>query len=277
MLRGRDVLITTELYNCQGHGDQTWVYLTTRYVAHTLGYDYGIGHPERWKLSNLDIDFGKEVANGDGPEGGPPINLPDGITHYYKERHKYHPNFVDCNISDMDREIFSVPDNTKLEGLMHYGSLLQKNKGLFIEWLNLEPIIERNPVVKGKVICNIRGGEYKNVTDLILPKKYWDMALDKLGNPKVEIVTDDPAYALSIIPKGTIFSGDMTEHFENLFTAETLIISNSAFGFFPAALGLSKTVIAPKYWSRWNVSDGFWAMEMDKCEKFTYIDREGNE
>ena len=270
-------MITTELYNGQGHGDQTWVYLTTRYVAHTLGYDYGIGHPERWKLSNLDIDFGKEVTNGDGPEGGPPINLPDGITHYYKERHKYHPNFVDCNISDMDREIFSVPDNTKLEGLMHYGSLLQKNKGLFIEWLNLEPIIERNPVVKGKVICNIRGGEYKNVTDLILPKKYWDMALDKLGNPKVEIVTDDPAYALSIIPKGTIFSGDTTEHFENLFTAETLIISNSAFGFFPAALGLSKTVIAPKYWSRWNVSDGFWAMEMDKCEKFTYIDREGNE
>ena len=93
----------------------------------------------------------------------------------------------------------------------------------------------------------------------------------------MEIVTDDPQYALSLIPNGKLFSGSITEHFENLFTAETLILSNSAFGFFPAALGPSKMVIAPKYWSRWNVSDGFWAMAMDKCNKFTYIDREGNE
>jgi hypothetical protein len=53
--------------------------------------------------------------------------------------------------------------------------------------------------------------------------------------------------------------------------------SNSAFGFFPAALGNASEVIAPKYWSSWNISDGFWAMEMDKCHRFTYIDREGKE
>ena len=255
-------MITTELYDGQGHGDQTWVYITTRYIAYKLGYEFGISHPERWKLSNLNIDFGKEVK---------------GIVNHYQEKHVYHPNFHDCNISDIDPEVLKLPDNTKLEGLLHYGELLDDNKELFKEWLDLKTIIEKNPVIPGKVICNIRGGEYKSVPDLILPKKYWDLALTRLGNPEVEIVTDDPQYALSLIPNGKIFSGSMTEHFENLFTAETLIISNSAFGFFPAALGLSKTVIAPKYWSRWNVSDGFWAMKMDKCEKFTYIDREGNE
>tara|TARA_R110002012_G_scaffold19220_2_gene69772 strand:- start:1306 stop:2073 length:768 start_codon:yes stop_codon:yes gene_type:complete len=255
-------MITTELYDGQGHGDQTWVYITTRYIAYKLGYEFGISHPERWKLSNLNIDFGKEVK---------------GIVNHYQEKHVYHPNFHDCNISDIDPEVLKLPDNTKLEGLLHYGELLDDNKELFKEWLDLKTIIEKNPVIPGKVICNIRGGEYKSVPDLILPKKYWDLALTRLGNPEVEIVTDDPQYALSLIPNGKIFSGSMTEHFENLFTAETLILSNSAFGFFPAALGPSKTVIAPKYWSRWNVSDGFWAMAMDKCNKFTYIDREGNE
>jgi len=270
-------MITTELYNGQGHGDQTWVYITTRYVAHKLGYEFGISHPERWKLSNLNIYFGKEVIGGESPEGGPYISLPKGIDNYYKEKHEYHPNFYDCNISDIDPEVLKLSDNTKLEGLLHYGELLDENGDLFREWLDFESVMERNPVVPGKVICNIRGGEYRSVPDLILPKRYWDLALSKLGNPEVEIVTDDPQYALSLIPNGKLFSGSMTEHFENLFTAETLILSNSAFGFFPAALGPSKTVIAPKYWSRWNVSDGFWAMAMDKCNKFTYIDREGNE
>tara|TARA_R100000458_G_scaffold17345_3_gene15015 strand:- start:403 stop:1215 length:813 start_codon:yes stop_codon:yes gene_type:complete len=270
-------MITTELYYGQGHGDQTWVYVTTRYLADTLGYEFGIGHPERWKLPNLDIDFGKKVIGGESPEGGPPTKLPEGIDNYYKEKHTYHPNFHDCNISDIDPKVFEIPDNTKLEGLLHYGKLFDEHGEKFKEWLDFQSVMDRNPVVPGKVICNIRGGEYKSVPDLLLPKKYWDMALERLGNPEVEIVTDDPAYALTLIPNGKIFSGSMIEHFENLFTAETLIISNSAFGVFPAALGPSKTVIAPKYWSRWNVSDGFWAMEMDKCSKFTYIDREGNE
>ena len=255
-------MITTEIYDGQGPGDQLWVYLTTRYVSHKNGYDFGIEHPERWKLKNLNVDFGKEVA---------------GVIKRYQEKRVDHPAHHDCNISDIDWDVFNVEDNTKLEGLFHYSALLEENRELFKEWLDFNSIIDRNPVVSGKVIANIRGGEYRGVPDLILPKKYWDMCLDRLGNPLIEIVTDDPAYALSLIPHGRVFQGSMIEHFENLFTAEKLILSNSAFGFFPAALGNASEVLAPKYWSRWNISDGFWAMEMDKCYKFTYIDREGKE
>ena len=255
-------MITTEIYDGQGPGDQLWVYLVTRYVAYKNGYDFGIEHPERWKLKNLNIDFGKEVS---------------GITKYFKERRIDHPDYHDCNISDVDWDAFSVEDGTKLEGLFHYSILLEENSEIFKEWLDFNSVIGRNLVVPGKVIANIRGGEYREVPDLILPKKYWDMCLDRLGNPPVEIVTDDPAYALSLIPNGKLFCGSMIDHFENLFTAEKLILSNSAFGFFPAALGKVSEVLAPKYWSRWNISDGFWSLEMDKCSKFIYIDREGNE
>ena len=271
-------MITTEMYNGSGPGDQLWMYLVPRYIAHAKGYSFGIGHPERWKLKNLNIDFGELVEGGSNArEGGPPITLPNGITNYYKEKHVYHLDYHDCNISDVDWNVFKIEDNTKLEGLFHYSFLLNKNSDLFKEWLDFNSVIERNPVVSGKVIANIRGGEYKGVPDLILPKKYWDMAIERLGNPLIEIVTDDPAYALSLIPNGKIFEGNIIDHFENLFTAEKLIISNSAFAFFPAALGNASEVIAPKYWSRWNISDGFWAMEMDKYDGFTYIDREGKE
>ena len=99
-------MITTELYNGQGPGDQLWVYLTTRYIAHIKGYEFGIGHPERWKLKNLNIEFGKVVTGGSNDrEGGPPISLPEGITNYYKEKHTWHPGFVDCNISDVDKNV----------------------------------------------------------------------------------------------------------------------------------------------------------------------------
>ena len=270
-------MITTELYNGQGPGDQLWVYLTTRYIAHVKGYEFGIGHPERWKLRNLDVDFGLPVIGGRNErEGGPPITLPDGITNYYKEQHTFHPDYHDCNISDVDPEVFNIPDNTKLEGLLHYSYLLEDHKWLFREWLGIQEVIDNNPLVAGKVIANIRGGEYKSVPDLILPKEYWDLSLAYLGKPpEVEVVTDDPDFARTMIPHATIFEGTMEQHFERMFTANWIILSNSAFGFFPAALGNSIEVVAPKYWSRWNTSDGFWAMEMDEFEDFTYIDKEG--
>ena len=270
-------MITTEIYDGQGPGDQLWVYLVTRYIAHVKGYEFGIGHPERWKLKNLNVDFGLPVVGGSNErEGGPPITLPDGIQHYYKEHHDFHSDYHDCNISDVDQEVFNIQDNTKLEGLFHYAELLKDNSNLFRDWLGLNLVIDSNPVIPGKVICNVRGGEYRTVPDLILPKKYWEMAIKRLGASEIEVITDDPTYAKQLIPQATIFNGSIVDHFERLFTADYLILSNSAFGFFPAALGNAKEVIAPKYWSRWNVSDGFWAMEMDKCDKFTYIDREGS-
>ena len=66
-------MIVTELYNGQGLGNQLWSYVVTRTLALDRGFDFGVMHPEKFKGSAfLDMDFGKQVIGGAGPEGGPP-------------------------------------------------------------------------------------------------------------------------------------------------------------------------------------------------------------
>ena len=69
-------MICTELYNGQGLGNQLWLYAVTRTKALDLGVDFGIMNPEKFKgLHFLDLDFGRQVFGGSGPEGGPPLLL----------------------------------------------------------------------------------------------------------------------------------------------------------------------------------------------------------
>ena len=61
-----------------------------------------------------------------------------------------------------------------------------------------------------------------------------------------------------------------------LKNARYLILSNSSFAFFPAFTSETvKTVIAPKYWARHNVSDGYWASGQNIYEGFLYQDKMG--
>ena len=79
-------MICTELYNGQGLGNQLWLYAVTRTKALDLGVDFGIMSPEKFKgLHFLDLDFGRQVFGGSGPEGGPPLLLPDQLHGYYRE------------------------------------------------------------------------------------------------------------------------------------------------------------------------------------------------
>ena len=85
-------MLITELYNGQGLGNQLACYVTTRVLAMDLGYDFGIMHPERFKGADfMDLDFGHQVVGGFGPEGGPPIELPNGIQNYVREKSEIHP------------------------------------------------------------------------------------------------------------------------------------------------------------------------------------------
>ena len=72
--------------------------------------------PNKFKgISFLDLDFGKEVSGGHGPEGGPPTALPQGIFHYYVEKDTWYEKYC-CDIRDYDAGLLNIEDNTKIEG-----------------------------------------------------------------------------------------------------------------------------------------------------------------
>ena len=55
-----------------------------------------------------------------------------------------------------------------------------------------------------------------------------------------------------------------------------MLLANSSFTYFPVFTSDTvKYVIAPKYWARHNVSDGYWASEQNIYEGWYYQDRNG--
>ena len=59
--------------------------------------------------------------------------------------------------------------------------------------------------------------------------------------------------------------------------AKNVILSNSSFGWWCGWLNdNANLIIAPKYWARHNVSDGYWATGDAYTRGFSYMDREGN-
>ena len=58
--------------------------------------------------------------------------------------------------------------------------------------------------------------------------------------------------------------------------ARYLLLSNSSFAVFPAMTSETlRYAIAPKYWARHNVSNGYWASEQNIYSFFYYMDRHG--
>ena len=54
------------------------------------------------------------------------------------------------------------------------------------------------------------------------------------------------------------------------------MLANSSFTYFPAFTSETvKYIIAPKYWARHNVSDGYWASEQNIYTGWKYMDRNG--
>lgn len=136
------------------------------------------------------------------------------------------------------------------------------------EWLKIQPLY----IPDDLCIINFRGGEYVGVRDLFLPKTYWDLAISKMlvinPNMQFEVHTDDPETAKIFFPNLHIVS-DIGTNWRSIYYAKYLILSNSSFAILPAIIGKSEHVIAPKFWAGYN--KGYWQMEDNKYEKFTYI------
>ena len=278
----QDNLLVTEMYNGQGLGNQLACYVATRVIAQDLGYDFGIMHPEKFKGSDfLNLDFGKKIIGGNGPEGGPPTKLPENINYYYCEKKMTHP----INGSDIrlyDKDLVNVFPNTKIDGYMQDEKYFEHRKDEIREWLKVDQKYELYDYADDNIcVINFRGGEYVRHKELYLRKEYWENAVENMlkinKDFRFVVITDDVDAAKEFFPKYEVLHFDIARDYVIIKNAHYLILSNSSFAWFPVWLSLNlKYCIAPKYWSRHNTSDGYWSCSYNITKGWMYQDRDGN-
>lgn len=274
-------MIVTEIYNGQGLGNQLACYVTTRVVALDKGYKFGVINPQKFKcLDFMDLDFGEQVIGGSGPEGGPPITLPEGIDKYYKERYIIHSNGSNITIDDPALEL--VEDNTKLDGLFQSENRIWHRKEEIKNWLKVKEEKDCFDFCNEDVcIINFRGGEYKYVPEFFLHKKYWENAISKMktinSNFRFIVITDDVFTAKQFFPTFEVYHFSIGKDYSIIKNAKYLILSNSSFPYFATLTSETiKYIIAPKYWGRHNISDGYWSLGYNIFRNHNYLDRGGN-
>lgn len=274
-------MIVTEIYNGQGLGNQLFCYITTRSIALENGYEFGIMNPHKFKcLDFLDLDFGKEVVGGSGPEGGPPTQLPDGILNYYYEKQLNDSRF-NCNITEIDEYLLNIPDNTKIDGILQSEDYFIKRKSEIKNWLKVKPDSDCYEFSNENIcVINLRGGEYRAVSDLYLTENYWSKAVDNMlkinPNFRFVVITDDVNAGKQMFPNYEVYHFNVGKDYSIIKNAHYLILSNSSFSFFPTWTSETvKYVIAPKYWARHNISDGFWSCGYNIYRDWNWMDRDG--
>lgn len=274
-------MLVTEFYDGQGLGNQLWCYVTTRVIAQDRGYSFGIMAPQKFKGKDfLHLDFGETVIGGEGPEGGPPTKLPQGIDRYYAERKIIHP-LDDSDIRIFDDSLAHVADNTKIDGCMQDEQYIAHRKDEVRKWLTIQKKYDCFDFADDNTcIINFRGSGYVYDHDTFLPKKYWHDAMAHMLtiNPKFHfvVITEDVSTAKLFFPELPVFHFSIGKDYGIIKNAHYIILSNSSFAWFPTWLNENlKFCIAPKYWARHNVSDGYWSLGYSITDGWMYLDREG--
>lgn len=276
-------MLGTELLKGQGLGNQLFCYITTRCLALRSGYEFSILGREilgndvysQKGLYFMDLDLGGESTREDYKtvcqEREDRLFLPNSA----------HDMTHGAYITGTDEALMALPDNTLVGGNMQAQDYFRPYKQEIKEWLRVKPEFDSYEYSRDNLcILNLRGGEYTSDPALYLRRKYWVRAMAQMRRIRADmeflIVTDDVEAAKKLLPELPAVHGSLHEDYTHIKNAKYLILSNSSFAFFPAYT--SETLhmaIAPKYWARHNVSDGYWASEQNIYDEFTYMDRRG--
>lgn len=260
---------------------------TLRCVAEKLGYEWGVNQNPTHDYYNgmnqlyfMDVDFGK---------------TPSDIKYEYHEKW---PIFDSTNICMFDKNIYNIKDDTILLGDNGAKGGVYQSEDYFydrrediFEWYKIKEEYETKfasmlidfGYILDENLCviNFRGGEYKNVANLILRKEYWLGAINHMLtiNPNIKflLITDDIECAKKYMPfEIPALHEEIGFDFYVINKAKYVILSNSSFGLWAAWLNKEvKLILAPKYWAKHNTSDGYWGVGDQYYRCFTYMDREG--
>ncbi|HEY0979826.1 MAG TPA: alpha-1,2-fucosyltransferase [Candidatus Paceibacterota bacterium] len=293
-------MICNELYNEQGLGNQIWAYAVTRIIAQRNGCDFSILKKERFKgQSFMDIDFGAPIFGGHTSKKGYLFTLPKGIKHYYAEKRELLGNtLLDMtdDISRTDPNLLSIPSYTKFDGNCQSVKYLQGHREDILKWLPIKEEYQQYRTDENVCVIHLRCGDFMQ-SKAFLPIQYYKNAMEHMRsiNPDIvfQCVTDQKEAAEKLLPGVSVIGSALLEKkdthkaghhhggpvgidFSLLLHAHYLIIPNSSFSWWAAYLNVDKkTVVAPKYWARFNIADGLWSPSDIITDDFTYIDKEG--
>ena len=279
-------MVGTEFLQGQGLGNQLFCYVSARCIAEDLGYTFGTAGQEQLAVNIhskkgmyfMDMDLGIPISEKEKEQ----------VYQAYREKEKRlylkscaHDMTHGCYVAGADEDIYKIKDHTLLYGNLQAERYFVRHKEEIGKWLEVKEPYDSYQYTKDNLcIINMRGGEYTDIRPLFLRRKYWLDAMENMRRIRTDMefmtVTDDVAAANRVLPEVKAYHFDLAGDYVTIKNAEYLILSNSTFAFFPAFTSkTAKKIIAPKYWARHNVSDGYWASEQNIYEGFWYQDRQG--
>ncbi|MBR5597751.1 MAG: glycosyl transferase [Lachnospiraceae bacterium] len=276
-------MIGTEVTHGDGLGNQLFRYITARCIALDRGEEFGVLGKETFAnnmhsdcgLYFMDLDFGKEVKREDFKQ-----------TYNEKEKRLYLGNSAHdlqhgTYVAGTDWEMYKVPADTLLWGNMQAEDYYLKYKEEIKKWLKVKPEFDCYDFSKDDLcILHIRCTDYMDCPELFIKKSYWKKGMKNMRkiNPNMRfmIITNDVKEANKILPGIPAYNFDLAKDYSIIKNAKYLLLANSSFTYFPAFTSETvKYIIAPKYWARHNVSDGYWSSEQNIYTGFHYQDRKG--
>ena len=304
-------MIGTEFLKGQGLGNQLFCYVTARCIARERGCAFGTAGQEQLAVNIhskkgmyfMDLDLGEKIPDSRIPGKESPAGaasaasgavLPvsgqtetDSLHRYEEKELRFYQNTSlhdmehGCYVAGADEALHNLSDNTLIYGNMQAESYFSRYREEIREWLRVKPEYDTHEFTRDNLcILNVRGGEYAGNPELYLERRYWMHAMKNMRRIRKDmefiIVTDDPEAARKLLPGLPVYHSDLDRDYVMLKNARYLILSNSSFAFFPAYTSETlQLAIAPKYWARHNVSDGYWASEQNIYSIFQYQDRSG--
>lgn len=276
-------MIGTELLAGQGLGNQLFCYVTTRCIAMDNGLPFSIMGSET-VANNMHSNCGMYFMELDY---GLPSTKEDYQKIYYEKEDRVfignsdHDLIHGCYVTGVDEKLLHPEDGTLLYGNMQAEEYYYAHREEICKWLKVKEEYDCMEYSSDNLcILHLRCSDYLNCPELYLRKKYWldGMKNMKKINPEMKfmIITNDVKEAEKILPGIPAYNFDLAKDYSIIKNAKYLLLSNSSFAYFPAFTSNTvKYILAPKYWARHNVSDGYWASEQNIYKGWHYQDRQG--
>ncbi len=266
-----------------GLGNQLFFYITTRCIALDKGYAFSVLDPEHF-ANNMHSDCGLYFMDLD-------MGVPSKKEEYQKVFREKETRLFAGNsrhdlthgvyVTDTDQALFAVEDDTLLYGNLQAEDYFIAHKEEIKKWLAVRPEYDCKEYSRDNLcILHLRCSDYMGSPELFLRKKYWLMGMKQMRriNPVMEfmIITNDVKEAGKLLPGIPAYNFDLAKDYSVLKNAKYLLLANSSFAYFPAFTSDTvEYILAPKYWARHNVSDGYWASEQNIYEGWHYMDLKG--